>query len=83
MGNGGANYLPTTAITPIIVLRIAILIQQKGVIVTASENILTQIGEFVYTEMSEVKSVTYAKDGQSFVILFDNGKEFVIEIKPK
>ena len=47
------------------------------------EKILAQIGEFVYTEMCEVKKVTYAKDGKSFVILFDNGQEFVIEIKQK
>ena len=47
------------------------------------ENILAQIGEFVYSEMGDVKSVTCAKDGQSFVVLFGNGKEFIIEIKPK
>ena len=53
----------------------------------AIEMILAQIGEFVFTEMIEVKNISYNLDSKgeqtSFVILFDNGKEFVIEIKPK
>ena len=50
---------------------------------TESDKILAQIGEFVYTEMGEVKSITYAKDGTSFTVIFDDGKEFIVEVLQK
>ena len=50
---------------------------------TEIENILSQIGEFVFVEMGGIKSVTYDGTKNSCVILTDDGKEYVLEIKPK
>ena len=51
------------------------------------ENILAQIGEFVFVEMAGVKGVGYEKNENGvmarLMILFDDGKEFVLEIKQK
>ena len=47
---------------------------------TESESILVQIGEFVLTEIEGIKDVKHNKE-QSFNIVTDDGKEFVVEIK--
>ena len=53
---------------------------------TDCEKVLVQISEFVFTEMSGVKSVKHIteegdKKKASFVIITDCEKEFVVNIK--
>ena len=50
---------------------------------TEIKNMLSQIGEFIFVEMGGVKKVTYDETKNSCVILTDDGKEYVLEIKPK
>ncbi len=58
----------------------------KEVKVTESEKILTQIGEYVYTEIDEVNRVEYIKEKDimtGFTIVMENSKEYTVEIKEK
>lgn len=53
---------------------------------TESEKILTQIGEYVYTEIDEVNRVEYIKEKDimtGFTIVMENSKEYTVEIKEK
>ena len=53
---------------------------------TEIEKVLAQIGEFVFVEMGGIKSINYEtdEDGKqtSFMMLTDDGKEYIIGIKP-
>lgn len=46
------------------------------------ESVLVQLGELVFVEMDDIKSVTQ-ETKTSFVILTNDGKEFIIEIRQK
>ncbi len=53
---------------------------------TEAENILTQIGEFVYTEIDQVDQIEYAEENGiliAFDIIMENDKQYSIEIKEK
>lgn len=51
---------------------------------TEVEKILTQIGEFVYTEIDEVNRVEYTQRENiltALTIVMKSGKEYIVEIK--
>jgi len=48
------------------------------------EKLLTQIGEFAYTEIDEVSRIEYVKEKDilnMFIIIMDSGKQYSLEIK--
>ena len=58
-----------------------------GKVMTEAEDILVQIGEFIYVEMEGIKKVTYGEKSKgtqnTLVILTTSGKEYILEIKPQ
>ena len=51
------------------------------------ESLATQIGEFVSTEIEDVNRIDYIKNDKNeltaFVVVMENGKQFVVEVRPK
>jgi len=58
---------------------------ERGYKMNDCEKILVQISEFVFTEMDDIKDIKHVtyddKEQNAFIILTDDGKEFVVEIK--
>lgn len=51
---------------------------------TETEKIITQIGEFVYTEIDDVNRIEYTKDKDeltAFTVFMENGKRYAVHIK--
>ena len=48
-----------------------------------AEKLITTIGELVSTEIDDVSCVEYVKDKTAFVIVMENGKRFIVEVKKR
>jgi len=56
------------------------MIHTKGGSMNLSEEILAQISQFIFTEITGIKNVKH-DNKQSFTVVTDSGKELVVEIK--